>query len=142
MKVIILILILISFSCKSKKIESEPIKQNLEFGFDVIAKVSKIDSIANYYLVFIENDKVFFKIISDKNQPKTYNGVKVKIGDTYKFNVQQITNRKPTVESSPFSPVNYLDITKCEFFKGTEICTERSFELAKSNNLRGLYLID
>jgi hypothetical protein len=140
MKILILILILISFSCKSKKIETEPIKQKLELGFDVTAKVSKIDSIANYYLVFIENNKEFFKIISDKNQAKPYNGVKVKVGENYNFKIQQITNRKPTEQNSPFTPVNYLDITRCEDFKGTEICTESSFELAKSSNLKGLYL--
>lgn len=142
MKIVILILILISFSCKSKKIGTEPIKQKLELGFDVTAKVSKIDSIANYFLVFIENDKEFFKLISDKNQAKPYNGIKVKIGENYKFKIQQITNRKPSEQNTPFTLVNYLDITSCEYFKGTEICTESSFELAKSSNLKGLYLIN
>ena len=142
MKNLFLILVLISLSCKSKIIGTEPYKQKFEIGIDVNAQISKIDSIPNYYLVFIENDKEFFKIVSDKNQTKPYNGIKVKIGENHKFRIQQVTNRKPSGPNDRFTPVNYLDITRCEYFKKTEICTESSFELAKSSNLKGLYLIN
>lgn len=135
-----LILILIFFSCKSKKVRTETFKSKIELGIDVNAKVSKIDSIANYYLVFVENDKDFFKIISEKNQEKPHNGIKVKIGEHYKFRIQKIIDRKPPGINDRFIPVNYLDITQCRNFNKTEICTESSFELAKASNLRSLYL--
>tara|TARA_B110000211_G_C13934584_1_gene488736 strand:- start:481 stop:918 length:438 start_codon:yes stop_codon:yes gene_type:complete len=140
MNKLFLILILIFVSCKSKKIGNETFKPKFELGIDVYAKVSKIDSIGNYYLIFIENDKDFFKVVSDKNQAKYYNGIKVEIGKNYKFRIQQKTNRKPSGENNRFTPVNYLDIAQCRNFDKTEICTESSFELGTATNLKGLYL--
>ena len=139
-KIPILILILILVSCKSKKVGTELSKPNFELGIDVFAKVSRIDSIANYYLVFIENEEEFFKIVSDKNQAKYYNGIKVEIGEKYKFKIQQVTDRRPSRPNDRFTPVNYLDIAQCRNFDKTEICTESSFELATASNMRGLYL--
>jgi hypothetical protein len=140
MKNLFLILILICTSCKSKKLETEISQPRFELGIDVFAKVSRIDSIANYYLVFIEDEKDFFKIVSDKNQAKYYNAIKIEIGEYYKFKVKPITNRRPPSTNDKFTPVNYLDIAKCHKFNETEICTESSFELATAFNLKGLYL--
>ncbi|CAL2076320.1 conserved hypothetical protein [Tenacibaculum sp. 190524A05c] len=118
----------------------EILKPKFELGFDVFAEVSKIDSISSYYLVFIENEKEFFKVVSDKNQIKYYNGIKLEIGHNYKFRLQQITDRRPSGPNDQFTPVNYLDIAQCRNFDKTEICTESSFELATASNLKGLYL--
>jgi hypothetical protein len=142
MKNIFLILILILFSCKSKKVVKKTYKPQFELGINVNARISKIDSIENYYFVFIENNKEFFKIISEKNQVKRYNGKKVEIGQNYKFRIQQLTDRRPSGENNEFTPTNYLDISRCLNFNGFKICTESSFELAKSSNLKGLYLND
>lgn len=140
MKFLFPILFLIVVSCKSKKPETENFESRFELGKEVVAKVSKIDSISNYYLVFIANDKDSFKIISDKNQAKYYNGTKLDIGENYKFVIQQITNRRPTGPNNQLTPMNYLDLTQCRTFDKTEICTESSFELALASNLKGLYL--
>ncbi|NIK91705.1 hypothetical protein GZ212_06030 [Mangrovimonas sp. CR14] len=140
MKKLFPILILILVSCKSKKIGSDIYKPEFELGIDVLAKVSRIDSIANYYLVFVENDKEFFKIVSNKNQAKYYNGVKVETGENYTFKIQQITDRRTSGQNDRFTPINYLDITQCQNFEKTEICTESSFELATASNLSGLHL--
>lgn len=142
MKNLFIILILILVSCRSKKIEPKPHITKFEFGIDVNAKVLKIDSISNFYLVFIENEEIFFKIVSNKNHAKPYNGVKIKIGESYKFRIQQVTDRRPSGSNDQFTPINYLDITRCVNFKGTDVCTESSFELAKSSNLKGLYIIN
>jgi hypothetical protein len=140
MKNIFVILILILFSCKSKKVGTETYKPQFELGIDVNARIAKIDSIENYYFVFIENGEEYFKIISEKNQAKPYNRKKVEIGKNYKFRIQQLTDRRPSGENDQFTPMNYLDISRCLNFNGLEICTESSFELAKSSNLKGLYL--
>jgi len=140
MKKAILILLIISVSCKSKKIETNISKPRFEHGFDVFAKVSKIDSISNYFLVFIENEEDYFKVVSDKNQAKYYNGIKLQIGENYKFRIQQLTDRKPPGPNNQFTSTNYLDIAQCRNFNKTEICTESSFELATASNLKGLYL--
>ncbi|WP_373519266.1 hypothetical protein [Pricia sp.] len=141
MKNIFLILILILFSCKSKNVGKETYKPKFELGIDVSAKISKIDSIENYYLIFIENEKEFYKIVSNKNQPKYHNGIKVKSGENYEFKLQPVTNRGAPSTNEKFPrPVNYLDITVCRNFDKTEICTESSYDLATASNLKGLYL--
>ena len=140
MKKLILILIIISVSCKSREIETDISKPKFEPGSEVFAKVSKIDSIANYYLVFIENREEYFKVVSDKNQAKYHNGIKLEIGENYKFRIQQITDRRPPVSNDRFTLTNYLDIAQCRYFGKTEICTSSSFELATASNLKGLYL--
>ena len=128
-------------SCKSKKIESNSNLTQYEFGIkDVSASISKIDSISNYYFVFIENDQEFYKIVSNKNHMVPQNGIKVKVGENYQFKIKQLTDRKPSGPNDRFIPVNYLDISRCIEYNGTEICTESSYELAKSENLNGLYI--
>jgi hypothetical protein len=141
MKRVLILLVLFLLACKSKKTNTYSFNENKALGFNVNAQVSKIDSVANYYLVFIENETNFFKIISNKNQIKPYKGVKLKVGENYMFKIFQLTDRKNLKLNSQFSPVNYLDIDQCLRFEGTEICTESSFELATSNNLKGLYLL-
>ena len=141
MKKIILILILISFSCKSKKDIQETTSSKFELGIDINAKISKIDSIENYYLVYIENDKNYFKIVSDKEQQKPFNSIKVKIGKNYTFKVRQLTGFPPKTQNQ-YSVMNYLDLERCVDFKNTKICTEARFEIATSSNLKGLHLIN
>ena len=109
-------------------------------GIDVFAEVSKIDSIANFYLVFIKNEKEHFKVVSDKNQAKYYNGTQLEIGKNYNFKIKQVTDRRPSGPNDRFTPMNYLDIAQCQDFEKTEICTESSFELATASNLKGLFL--
>ncbi len=143
-RVILYLVVTIAFvSCKSKKIDSKPKLTQFEIGAkNINANISKIDSVSNYYFVFIENDQEFYKIISNKNQAKPQNGIKIKVGENYQFKIQQLTDRKPSGSNDKFIPVNYLDITRCIDFNGTEICTEASFELAKPYNLNGLYIFN
>jgi len=141
MKKSILILILISLSCKSKKNIQESTSSKFELGIDINARISKIDSIENYYLVYVENDTNYFKIVSDKKQPKPYNGLKIETGKNYDFRVRQLTGFPPKTQDQ-YSPMNYLDITRCVDFKNTKICTEPRFEIATSSNLKGLYIIN
>lgn len=133
-------MILIFVSCKNKKKVTEISNPKFEFGVDVNARVTRIDSTENYYLVFIENEEDFFKVVSDKNQAKYYNGIKVEIGENYNFKIRQLTDRRPSSENDRFIPMNYLAITQCQYFGKEEICTESSFELATASNLKRLYL--
>ena len=73
--------------------QNEPFKPKFELGINVFAKVSKIDSIENYYLIFIKNSKEHFKIVSDKNQPKYYNGLKIEVGGNYNFKIEPLHER-------------------------------------------------
>lgn len=140
MKKLILLPILISLSCKSKKLNQESSSSKFEFGIEINARVSKIDSIQDYYLVFVENDTNYFKIVSDKKQPIPFDGLKIETGKKYDFRVKQLTGF-PKKNQDQYSVMNYLDITRCKDFKNTKICTESRFEIATSSNLKGLYII-
>ena len=136
MKKIILVLILISFSCNTKKSLLHSSKSRTELGIITTAQVFKIDSIANYYLVYIKGDKGYFKIISKKNEVRFYNSIKVEKGKKYKFLIQETPNKV----KEPFPIISYLKFSRCEKFDKTEICNESSFELALASNLKGLYI--
>ncbi len=141
MKNIVLILILVVLSCKRKTTATEVYQSQFKLGIDVNAKISRIDSIGNYYLVFVENEKEFFKIVSERNQIKYHNSIKVEVGEYYKFRIQQVTDRSAPSNNKQWPrPVNYLDFTQCHNFGKTEICTESTYELATAHNLSGLYL--
>uniref|UniRef100_UPI00404A4E1B hypothetical protein n=1 Tax=Flavobacterium sp. TaxID=239 RepID=UPI00404A4E1B len=136
-----LIIIVVLISCNSSKPPLTTTKPNFELEVDVVANVSKIDSIADYYLVYIDNGKQSFKIVSSKNTEVPLNATKIKINETYKFKIKQITDRRIGAVNNQLQPVNYLDIMRCLNFNRTEICTESAFELAKSSNLKGLHLL-
>lgn len=132
--------VIVFYSCNAKKRHITSNKPNFELEIEVEARVSKIDSIADYYLVYIENEKQFFKIVSNKNTETQLSATNIKIDEKYKFKIKQMTDRKEEALNNQFKPVNYLTIVRCLKFNKTEICTESAFELAKSSNLKGLHL--
>lgn len=139
-KIILILVLIIVFSCQSKKtIYSSKVRT--ELGININAQVSKIDSIANYYLVYINSDKGDFKIVSDKHKAYPYNGVKVRIGKKYKFRIEEkLTDRFIYIDNKKISMANMDHVRRCMYFNNTEICTESFFNLAIANNLKGLYI--
>ena len=138
------ILMIMLASCKSQQMDLKSEPSKLNFGTQFKGKVTRLDSIANYYLIFVENEDSYFKIVSKKVDGKS-NGVKIQLDSIYGFKINQITDRKGAYESNESgmpTPINYLDIAACRDFEGTEICTESSFELAKATNVVGLYIAE
>ena len=116
----------------------------MDFGLQFDGKVTRLDSIAEYYLILTENENDFYKIVSEKvNEKRT--GTKIQLDSIYRFKINQITNREAARKSNKSgipTPINYMDIAVCRFFGQTEICTESSFELATASNLNGLYITE
>ncbi len=142
MKKLICFLVLLSFSCGSKKNATESTTKPFELGLELTARVTKVDSIENYYVINIRDENKLFKLVSKKSSIKPYQGPKIENGNSYFFKIRQLTDRKPNGNEniSVPTPMNHLDVKTCLPFENTEICTESGFELATAYNVLGLYL--
>ena len=140
MKNIIGLFLIVFISCKSgSQVDVSPTPQ---FNIETIdARVTKIDSVKSYNLIYIQNETSFYKVVSKKSS-QVMNGLRIEKDQVYSFQIEPITDRQKNAQANDrFTPINYLDISDCRKFEGIEICTESSYELAKAKNVKGLYLI-
>lgn len=100
-------------------------------------KVTKLDSINNYYLIYAMKGDSIFKIVSEKNYVNSCK--KIEIGKSYYLELISMSSTAPSIGGIKISPVNYLDV-KCFYFsKNTKICKEDGIdELYSTKNLKGL----
>lgn len=128
-------MVLILVACGSNKSMPEPLKKPFKLGIELTGKVTKIDSLENYYLINVIDENNWFRIVSKKSSSKPYKGIKLENGNSYLFKIKQITDRSVNPRVG-----NYLDIAACRYFENTEICTDSGYELATAYNVSGLYL--
>ncbi|PNQ74858.1 hypothetical protein C1T31_01605 [Hanstruepera neustonica] len=134
------ILILILISCKGSQIDHELKSNQVDLFKEIRAKVYKIDSIENYYLVYASKDNYNYKIVSKMVSNEDCN--QVKLDSMYSFKIRSLILPEPkTNKNSNYSkPVNYDDFQKCVYMEDfTKICTEvRIKDILISKNLIGL----
>lgn len=105
--------------------------------------VFKIDSINNYYLVYLSFEKKTYKVVSKKEV--ITNCKTIKLGDKYNlFNLNRIIIPEDYIPKNVAtgSPLEFVpDCIK--FDEQTEICRERGMDnIYRSDNLKGLCYID
>lgn len=93
--------------------------------------VCRIDSIQEFYLIFIEKNYERYTIYSKKDE--AVKGEKIKVGNSYFFELYQDT----FLNGESIIPMNYMDITYFGKYSGREIG-----RLCTTNNLRGLIIVD
>lgn len=137
------LLILGVISCKSTKQQQTESSPEIDFSTSITGKVYKIDSLANYYLVYVSDEKSSYKIISEKGNSTSCK--KIIRDSIYDFKIKQLTSDSPPSKGSSDipTPINHLDIAKCVQFRGnTEICTEPGINhLYSASNLTGLCIV-
>lgn len=117
--------------------------------------VEKIDSVNNYYLVYVSCEKKYYKVVSEKS-PCNYNIIKV--GKSYpSFMFQPLIDEEEYKRrAKAFNVINYLDLTpSCiNLDNSTKVCKEvihdpsgnvtktKVYGLYKTSNLNGLCYID
>ncbi|MBS9464161.1 hypothetical protein KIM67_17190 [Flagellimonas sp. 389] len=142
-KIYIGLLILGMASCKSVKTQENIPSTEIDLSTAMRGKVYKIDSLNNYYLIYVSDEKLSYKIVSEKVNKSTCN--EIMIDSTYNFKINQLTSDTPPPEgnSNIPTPINHLDIARCVKFSGnTEICTEPGINnLYSSSNLTGLCIV-
>lgn len=133
-------------SCKTQKAVTISLEDQLailDMRFTLDAKVVQVDSTEHYYLIFIEGDDKYFKVVSERVPPKQYVTTPIEIEKTYTFNVQQITDRRRSGEVT-INGKNYATIgcaiQTCESFEKAQVCTQMPYKLAISSNVNGLYI--
>ena len=102
-------------------------------------KVNKIDSINNYYLIYLIKQGKKYKIVSKKNSGE-FNNCKNFLKEDGYYNFE-LENLIPEVQSSnPLENRIPYPALSCYLFDGnTKICEENEMEtLYKAKNLKGL----
>lgn len=141
---ITLLLIFLLFSCGSSKQGESIHTKNVDFSTEIEGKVYKIDSLKQFHLIYVSNEKKSFKIISKKIGFDS-DCKKIQVGSTYKLRVTALLSEAPpsSGNSNIPVPINHLDIARCKKYEdNTEICTEPGISnLYSTTNLNGLCLI-
>lgn len=117
-------------------------------------EVTKIDSIDNYYLIYTQDSKSRYKIVSRKNI-KTFNPddlksiskVRIKkinkrviVNMKYKFELEELDKKSDSISKTQ---MNYYEFTHCvNLYPATKICTEPGYRLYKALNLDGLNYVN
>ncbi|WP_271782408.1 hypothetical protein [Aquimarina algiphila] len=138
MKKVLFLLIFSVFSCKPHKQSgvSIDVQKNVDFSKSVKGLVYKIDSISNYYLVYLQHEKASYKVISEKINCTN----RIKIDSSYIFKLKPLTDINYTNDSNKLTNIaNYLDLERCvKYNGGVKICNEPGIELYSASNLHGL----
>ena len=140
MKKLFLILFFISsiISCSRNAYLTN--SNSLQSSTEDCYKVTRIETVDNYYQIYATKDKVAYKIISREDYlPKK--GTKLKVGNCYLLQLKSRTDLLPTIDGVKLVPLNYLDIEYMH--ENTPIKIDGgSKDLYYADNLKGLYLTD
>ncbi|MEO1013187.1 MAG: hypothetical protein AAFX53_17985 [Bacteroidota bacterium] len=139
--IFVLLALVVGTSCRSYKQQESPSPNKVDFSTKVAGKVYKIDSVDDYHLVYLSDDKTSYKIISKKS---SRTGCKeVALNGEYELKVVPLLSDAPpsSGNSNIPVPINHLDIEKCVEYGDIKICTEPGISnLYSSPSLTGLCL--
>lgn len=145
MKVMLFMFVLMNIlCCKTSKENLNSRKSDVyEASVNVECKVYKIDSIADYYLVYAESNDERYKIVSGKiKKPIMGNCKIIHHGETYVLKLHRPLDVM-CINGKIVADTNYLGPMCYPFQKDVFICNEEEngiFFLYFAYNLQGLYL--
>ena len=103
-------------------------------------KITKIDSINDWYVIYAKRGKNVYKIVS-KKEKNCSDSLKIKVGNAYKFHLISRKHNPLKIGNIVVKPQNSLDIQCYSYDKDTEICIEIEngiYDLYNTDNLIGL----
>lgn len=105
---------------------------------DTLFRVERIDSLNNYYLIYVTKDNTWFKIVSKKML--ACNCENIKKNGLYRLELSSIWRQEIMIGKINVSPSLNLLVTCLAFDDSTSICLERDSinDLYQAGNLRGL----
>lgn len=106
---------------------------------DSVFTVHKIDSINNYYIVYLKKADDWFKVVS-KKELGLDSGNKIVVKKRYHFNLHSLWNEKLIINGIDVSLSKTPNVECIGFDEKTSICIERDSinDLFTTKNLRGL----
>lgn len=144
MRNFLIIICLIASSCfHLKGIHKEEMKPK-RISHDVrnftSYKVYKIDSINNFYLIYVRRNDSLYKIVSKKEDVENCN--RIQNNNTYDF-ILHARSENRTIDGVKILPQNSLLVNCFTYSTSTTICLERDSinDLHYADNLKGLCLI-
>ncbi|HEU4496432.1 MAG TPA: hypothetical protein VFR70_05220 [Flavobacterium sp.] len=103
-------------------------------------RISRLDSINSYYLIYATKKDSTYKIVSKKSYAK--NCSEIKIGSDYQLHLKSMRDNAPTINGIRMSPINYLDIKCYQFDETTQICKEDGiYDLYFTDDIKGKCLV-
>lgn len=142
-KITLSILLLLCASCLSIKQTGMTHIENIDSkcATSKLYEVYKIDSINNYYLIYLRKDSQKYKVVSKMGYVPF--GKKIKLGVKYDFSLKSLFDIDILINGSNANPA-HTSLVECIYIdKMTYVCIERNdsiFDLFCAKNLTGLYI--
>ncbi|NDV57679.1 hypothetical protein [Bacteroides sp. 519] len=137
------IIFIISTSCVSNKHTEITHIRNIDSTHvaSKLYEVYKIDSINNYYLIYLRKDSQKYKVVSKMEYVPF--GKKIKLGTKYDFSLESLFDVDISINGINVNPA-HTSLVECIYVdKMTYVCIERNdsiFDLFRAKNLTGLYI--
>jgi hypothetical protein len=114
---------------------------NTNYSEDSRYKVTRVDSINNWYLIYAVKGDTTYKIVSRKEGKQECN--KISVGDYYRFILHSRRKSAPTIGGVRMVPQNYLDISCYSYDEDTRICLEEGvYDLYGAENIKGMRYLE
>jgi len=104
--------------------------------------VIKVDSIKNWYLIYVSRNDSIFKIASIKNQNCTCE--RISVGKQYLLELQKRVENVLSKDGLKILPMNYSDVSGLSFNQNTDVFMSLEkgiFGLYSCRNIKGLCLV-
>lgn len=130
--------IIFLFSCNRRLVNNSE-SQVFNTIKDSVFTVHKIDSINDYYVVYLKKSDNWFKVVSKKDSGK-HSRNKIEIKKSYFFNLHSLWNEKLIINGIDVSLSKTPNVQCIGFDEKTSICIERDSinDLFTTKNLEGL----
>ncbi|WP_333696038.1 hypothetical protein [Flavobacterium sp.] len=137
-QLIFLFVIILLSSCNRGFVKNSE-KLVVDTSKDSIFTVRKIDSINDYYIVYLKKADDWFKVVSKKDSSGDSRN-KIEIEKSYFFNLYSLWNEKLIINGIDVSLSKTPNVQCIGFDEKTSICLERDSinDLFIAKNLKGL----
>ena len=138
MKIIVTLLLVIASMTGCSQSKSA---MNINYSENFRYKVTRIDSINNWYLIYAVKGDTTYKIVSRKEGKQECN--KISVGDYYRFILHSRKNSSPMIGGVRIVPQNHLDISCYSYDENTRICLEEGvYDLYSAQNIKGMCYLE
>jgi len=126
-------------NCNSSKSITEA--KNYENGSFLITEIEQVN---NWNVIYAENQKTKYKIVTGKNNDSDKSCIKIEVGKSYNLKLNSRKENVPEINGIKIKPVNDIDIDCYTYDEETNICIEPDngiYDLYHTDNIKGLCYI-
>jgi hypothetical protein len=108
---------------------------------DSLYVIKSIDSINNWYTVYVCKKDSIYKIVAKKEDHALKCKTKIRVGKSYQLKLHSKKVEAPVINGVKIQPVNFLDMPCYTYDEKTVICIDPKngiYDLYYTPNIRGL----